>query len=171
MYRNRVREEEPVFPQLRQVMVLLCIICRAASGSVSLAGSKFPEYLGWLPVVFVFAGKTVGGYIGDRLGICLTGVLALLFGTLMFFGEWNITFLLGQFLMNLLMALTLWLLVKVLPGFPGLAFGLAATVLYPGSLIRLTWNPLLVLIMLSCSSIFCFWAACYVLKEKKESVE
>lgn len=149
------------------LMVLLCITCRAASGSVSLPGSQLPEYLDWLPVLFVFSGKIVGGYAGDRFGICLTGVLALVCGTFMFFCEWNITFLLGQFLMNLLMALTLWLLVKVLPELPGLAFGLAATVLYPGSLIRLTWEPLLVLILLSCGSIFCFWVACYNLKEKK----
>lgn len=152
-------------------MVLLCIVCRAASGSVVLPGSKFPELFRWVPVLFVFAGKTLGGYIGDRMGIRLTGVFALLLGTFMFFGEWNITFLLGQFLMNLLMALTLWVLVKVLPELPGLAFGLAAAVLYPGSLIRLTWDPILVLILLSCGSIFCFWFACYLLPEKDTRTE
>jgi len=145
-------------------LILVCIICRAASGSVQLPGSKFASSLAWLPVLFVFAGKSMGGFIGDRLGIALTGVVALLAGTLLLtLGECETTFLLGQFFMNILMPLTLFILVKVLPEYPGLAFGLAATVLYPGSLVRIAWNPHLVFSVLSIGSIVCFGLACFLL--------
>lgn len=141
-------------------LVLLCVICRAASGSVPLAGGKFVVPWLWLPVTFVFLGKSAGGFLGDRFGIGLAGTIELLLGTLcLAFRQNHATFLAGQFLMNLLMPLTLYILAQTLPSYPGMAFGLAASVLYPGSLVRLTWNPRLVLLTLSAGSVLCFGAA------------
>ena len=41
--------------------------------------------------------------------------------------------LLGQFLLNLTMPVTLWLLYRAMPAEPGFAFGLAAAALWPGT--------------------------------------
>lgn len=111
--------------------------------------------------------------MGDRFGIWPTGTIALLIGTLcLAFGNSHITFLLGQFLMNLLMPLTLYILAQTLPNYPGLAFGIAASFLFPGSLVRLTWDPQLVLLILSSGSIFCFGTAWLLfLKDKTKSHE
>ncbi len=142
------------------VLVLTCIVCRAASGSVALDGDDFSLSWKWVPVLFVFLGKFWGGAFGDCFGITPVGVVALIAGTLLLcFGHSSDTFLAAQFCMNFLMALTLFLLARALPQTPGLAFGLAASVLYPGSLIRLTGSPYMILVTLSACSVLCFFVA------------
>ena len=42
--------------------------------------------------------------------------------------------LIGQLLLNLSMPVTLWLLYRLMPQDPGLAFGLAASALWPGTI-------------------------------------
>ena len=139
------------------ILVLICISCRAGSGVLSFGKDLFPAQWSFLPVLFVFAGKAAGGYLGDRAGIGKTGVIAFAAGTVLtLFGEYPAAYLAGQFFMNLLMALTLWQLVKLLPKSPGLAFGVAAAVLYPGTLIRFSKAPLQTFLLLAAISFICF---------------
>lgn len=46
----------------------------------------------------------------------------------------------GQFLLNLTMPVTLWLLYLAMPDSPGFAFGLAASALWPGTLVGRMMN-------------------------------
>ena len=154
------------------ILVLFCVICRAASGSVSLPGKQFTAPWLWMPVAFVFLGKCLGGFLGDSIGICLVGTIALLLGTIcLAFGHSHITFLVGQFLMNLLMPLSLYILTQILPNYPGLAFGIAASVLFPGSLVRLSGNPRLILMILSIGSILCFETACLLSQQINKTLK
>ena len=149
--------------------ILICIACRAASGSINMGGSSFPPYLVWLPVLAVFAGKFTGGFIGDRWGIGKVGTLAMLLGALLTVsGNSPALFLAGQFFMNILMALTLWQLLQMLPYAPGLVFGLAASVLYPGSLITLTGEPRIIFAILSAASVILFAVAQFIIIIEKK---
>ena len=153
---------------LAVVLILICISCRAASGAIPFPGKKIPEFWQWLPVLMVFAGKSLGGFIGDRLGYIKAGSIALIAGTvLLAFCSHPAGYITGQLLMNLLMALTLWQMSKVIPRYPGLAFGLAATVLVPGSWVRFSVEPLKVFLCLSGISLICFIITQMIIKRKK----
>ena len=116
----------------------------------------------------VFAGKSLGGFIGDRLGYIKAGSIALIAGTvLLAFCSHPAGYITGQLLMNLLMALTLWQMSKVIPRYPGLAFGLAAMVLVPGSWVRFSVEPLKVFLYLSGISLICFIITQMIIKRKK----
>ena len=148
-------------------LVLVCIICRAASGSVPLPGKNISEILSWLLVLMVFAGKSLGGFIGDRWGYTCIGATALTIGTLLLaFCSDPTKYLAGQLLMNLLMPLTLWQLAKLFPDSPGLAFGLAATVLVPGSYMSFTTAPIAIFLVLSAASLICFVLVQIFIKRK-----
>jgi MFS family permease len=87
-------------------------------------------------VGFVFVGKAAGGFICDRLGAKKSALLSLPFAALLiaFCSAWMLPSLVGQFLLNLSMPVTLWLIYRAMPDAPGLAFGLAASALWPGTI-------------------------------------
>ena len=152
---------------LAAALVLICIICRAASGAIPFPGKNIPEILSWLPVLMVFAGKSLGGLAGDRWGYTAAGVLSLFSGALLLaFCSASAGYLAGQLLMNLLMPLTLWQLVKLIPESPGLAFGLAATVLVPGTWVRFSATPVNMFLLLSVVSLICFVLVQIIIKRE-----
>ena len=86
-------------------------------------------------------GKIAGGWIAQRLGI-LRSMAAVLAGValcILFRGDSVAVLLVGIFLMNTTMPVTLFLANDVLPGREGLAFGLLAAALIPGYLIAVYW--------------------------------
>ena len=97
------------------------------------------------------AGKTAGGFILDKIKagwlIVFSVVLA---GPLIAFFTHNVTLsIIGQFLINCSMPLTLIMLYRMLPDYPGFSFGLAASFLFPGMIIGLRIslsNPIILLI-------------------------
>ena len=136
---NRLPEEKQSWEYLTTALfLLLAVMTRAIGGAVS-SGST-GKLLFWqsLLVVFcVFAGKSLGGVISDRVGIRnmtalsipLAAMLILLTGRSFAAGA------AGQLLLNLSMPVTLFLVYRCLPKSPGFSFGLAASVLWPGTLI------------------------------------
>jgi len=142
-------------PWLAVCALLVAVAVRAVGGSsVSFPWEVTPA-LSLLMVAFVFSGKAAGGYLCDRLGAKKTALLSLpLAAVLIAFGSaWMVPSLLGQLLLNLTMPVTLWLIYRVLPDSPGLAFGLAASALWPGTiagtLMTLTGAALWACILLS----------------------
>ena len=73
----------------------------------------------------------------DKLGIVKTTSLAMISGVvLVYFFQERLAFsLAAQYAVNLMMPVTLYMMVACCRNRPGLMFGLAASVLYPGSLI------------------------------------
>ncbi len=176
--KKSMTEEEKIshpfdlFSLIALILILICICCRAASGIVPFPGKNIPAFLQWLPVLMIFAGKAWGGWIGDKLGFIITGAGAFIIGALLLACSTNPAgYITGQFMMNLLMPLTLWQMTKVIPRYPGLAFGLAATVLAFGSapalLSSFMLDPINIFLFLSAVSLICFVSAQIIIYRRK----
>ena len=169
-YRREAREEplpDPeateLLPSYRgQAFQLLAVVALTAAVAVRAIGgtcAAFPwntaVWTAAAMTAFVFAGKTAGGFVCDRLGAAKSSVLSIVPASLLIaFAAFSMpASLAGQFLLNLSMPVTLWLLYKLMPDEPGFAFGLAASALWPGTLlgmmIQLTGAAQKVLILVS----------------------
>lgn len=117
-------------------VLLIAVAVRALGGTAA----RFPWNSGvfapLLTAVLVCAGKMAGGFAMDRLGAKRTAVLSILPAAILiaFCASSMPLSLIGQFLLNLTMPVTLLLLYRLLPDAPGFAFGLAASALWPGTL-------------------------------------
>lgn len=151
------------------ILLTLAVAVRAVGGSAV----HFPWKTG-IPAAlvmtgFVFLGKTLGGFVCDRIGARKSAWISIIPAALLiaFCSNWAVPALAGQFLLNLTMPVTLWLLYRAMPESPGFAFGLAASALWPGTvlggLMTLTGPALWLCVMLSLS--FGLWAILYA--EKK----
>lgn len=135
------------------LLLTLAVAVRAIGGCAVEFPWKAGAAMSMLAAVFVFAGKTFGGFVCRRLGETKTALLSLpaaaLLTALCF--NWAVPSLIGQLLVNLTMPVTLWLIYRAMPDSPGFAFGLAASALWPGTvaggMISLTgaWRTLLVI--------------------------
>ena len=124
------------FPLLATALLTIAVAVRAIGGSCA----EFPWNTGAVTAIAmtfcVFAGKTAGGFVCDRFGAAKSAVISIVPAALLtaFLSASMPASLLGQFLLNLSMPVTLWLLYKLMPDEPGFAFGLAASALWPGTL-------------------------------------
>jgi FSR family fosmidomycin resistance protein-like MFS transporter len=127
------------FPNVRGLglvaaALLLTVFVRSLVG-FSVA---YPWVKGWQQAVFltlaVFAGKALGGALGDRLGWRALSVAGLIASApLLAFGSGIPELaLLGLLCFNFTMAITLAGLAYLLPGHEGLAFGLTAAAIVAG---------------------------------------
>ena len=162
---RRGRGDTPAAPREREKLPLLPILLLTAAVAVRAVGGtavSFPwkntALLGFVMTFFVFAGKSAGGFICDRLGPNKTALLSILpAAVLIAFCSGNMALsLAGQLLLNLTMPVTLWLLYRAMPDSPAFAFGLSASALWPGTiagqLFRLTGPALWLCVIVS----FCF---------------
>ncbi|MBR0140350.1 MAG: hypothetical protein IJM17_08720 [Firmicutes bacterium] len=123
--------------------ILYASLLTAAVAVRAIGGSavSFPRISGpgarLLLTFFVFSGKSLGGFLLDRLGERRAALVSvpLCAVCIVFFQDIAPLSLLGQLLLNLTMPVTLWLLYRVMPDSPGTAFGLAASALWPGTLL------------------------------------
>lgn len=87
-------------------------------------------------VLAVFSGKLLGGFLMDRMGVRKSVLFSLPLAAVLcgFLSMWAAPAMVGQFLLNLTMPVTLFLLYRSMPDRPGLSFGLAAAALWPGGI-------------------------------------
>ena len=116
--------------------LLLAVAVRAFGGSAATFPWQTGAFTAILTAVVVCAGKAAGGFVMDRLGANRAAILSIVPAAILvaFFQQSMPLSLLGQLLLNLSMPVTLLLLYRLLPDSPGLAFGLAASALWPGTL-------------------------------------
>ena len=120
--------------------LMLFVCCRSFVGEVFSREITKTQDLILLIAVGSMLGKMAGGWIARWIGIwrslavILAGV-ALCF----FFGDFETVLLVGIFLMNCTMPITLYLANILLPRREGLAFGLLAAALIPGYLLAVYW--------------------------------
>ena len=160
------------FPLLAAALLTVAVAVRAIGGSCA----EFPWNTGVATAAamtfFVFAGKTAGGFLCDRIGAVKSSAVSIIPAALLtaFLGANMPASLLGQFLLNLSMPVTLWLLYKLMPKEPGFAFGLAASALWPGTLagmmIKLSGSARVALILIS--FVFGFAAVLYTVSYLKK---
>lgn len=117
----------------------LCIAIRSFMGFMPL--TQFEKTIPILLMITlgVFCGKCIGGILCDRFGInkvvlWSTGVVLLLF-LFSFTNPYLWTFV--QTIVNLSMPITLYLMYRAMPKYPGFSFGLAASCLVIGLLATL----------------------------------
>ncbi len=126
---ERVSMAEPV-------LLTVAVAVRAVGGSAV----SFPWKTGvmWTMAVTVFVvlGKITGGFVCDRCGPEKIALWTIPAASILvaFMPGYAVPSIIGQFLVNLSMPVTLWLLFRLLPDAPGLAFGLAASALWPGTI-------------------------------------
>lgn len=123
-------------PLLFVILLTLAVAVRAVGGSVVSFPWKTGAVTALLLTFAVWAGKTAGGFVCDRLGPSKSALLSVPAAALLiaFCAPWMIPSLAGQFALNLTMPITLWLLYRAMPDSPGFAFGLAASALWPGTI-------------------------------------
>lgn len=118
------------------VVLLIAIASRAIGGTSVSFPWKDTVTLTVLMALFVFAGKALGGFLCDAVGAVKAAIISLPIAAVLiaFCYNFMIPSLAGQFLVNLTMPVTLFLIYRALPDSPGFAFGLAASALWPGSI-------------------------------------
>lgn len=88
----------------------------------------------------VVLGKALGGYLGDKFGWKRVAIISLLVSApLLFFGvNYPLLGILGMFLFNMTMPITLTAISNTIPGRPGFAFGLTCLALEIGGILTFT---------------------------------
>lgn len=121
---------------LTAVLLLSAIAIRSYVGSFLVFPWKTSPLLILLLTVGIACGKAFGGIIADRFGWQKTVVTTLLLSIplLMLGINSPVLGILGMFLFNFTMPITLVAISNLLPGRPGLAFGLTCGFLLLGSL-------------------------------------
>lgn len=118
------------------VLLMLFVGYRSFTGEVFSKGITKGQTLVLIIGFVSMLGKMAGGWIARWMGILrsLAVVLAGVALCILFRGDSVMVLLVGIFLMNCTMPVTLYLANDVLPGREGLAFGLLAAALIPGYL-------------------------------------
>ena len=119
------------------VALMLFVGYRAFAGEMFSKGITKTHEMILVIAAVAMLGKMAGGWIARYVGI-VRSLMALLAGVALCFLFWNgydAVLLLGIFLMNCTMPITLYLANVLLPGREGLAFGLLAAALLPGYLL------------------------------------
>ena len=132
---NNVKQPIELLPTA--LILLIAVMTRAIGGAVAAGSGQTVFWHSLLVVSCVFAGKSLGGAVSDRIGIRKMTVVSIpLAAILILIADRSFAAgAAGQFLLNLSMPVTLFLVYRCLPTAPGFAFGLAASVLWPGTLI------------------------------------
>ena len=119
------------------VMLMLCVCYRSFAGEVFSSGITKTQSLILVIGVVAMLGKMAGGWIVRWIGM-LPSIIVILAGVALCFllrSDFLWVLLLGIFLMNCTMPITLYLANLLLPRREGLAFGLLAAALIPGYLL------------------------------------
>ncbi len=116
--------------------LLVAIAVRSLVGLAIVLPWKSQMALAVVLVVSVFAGKAAGGVLADRFGWTKVAVGSLVIATPLLVLGPNLAAvaILGMFLFNFTMPVTLAALSNLLPGRPGLSFGLTCLALLAGAL-------------------------------------
>ena len=117
-------------------ILLLCIVIAVRAFIGSAVGFSWIEgaALAILLSIFISFGKAAGGILADKIGRKTIGVLALLISApLLAFLHSNIVVsLIGIFIFNMTMPLTMTAIYDKMPEYPAFSFGIAAMALIPG---------------------------------------
>ena len=133
------RQEKKVNPSIFEVAVLLLLLSIAIRSLVGLA-LVFPWKSNTTLLVIltlgVVLGKSLGGIMADRYGWIRVSVIAMLISSFLMSFEPNIPYLaiVGLFLFNMVMPVTLVAISNMFSGRPGFSFGLNCLALIIGSL-------------------------------------
>lgn len=115
--------------------VLLVVILRSYIGMAVTFPWKTTAFAAFISTLAIVCGKAAGGFMAARFGIPRTVLLSLTGAAVSFlFSETMPIGILALFLFNMTMPVTLYLLIRRLPLFPGFSFGFLTFGLFLGFL-------------------------------------
>ncbi len=171
-------KESPVSPNGFKVeyvlyLVLFVIAVRSLIGFAVVFPWKSDISLLVVLTLSVALGKGLGGFLADKFGWMPVGVgsLAASIPLLTLGAGIPVLGMLGMFLFNITMPITLTMVSNMLPGKPGTAFGLACMALVLGTLPSFTGNrsvlnnPVFIAIMIAVSAITLYLGLRYYYKK------
>ncbi len=176
MWEDRVHvdpvERTDHFSLTEPLLLTVAVAVRAVGGSA--VSFPWKNGLMWTMILtcFIVLGKIAGGFLCDCIGPEKTALWTIPAAAVLvaFLPQYAVPSVLGQFLVNLSMPVTLWLMFRLLPDAPGLAFGLAASALWPGTIagkiMILTGPALWVCVLIS----FCFSLAAILIACRKKQL-
>lgn len=134
-YQRRKIKKSNIF-WLVIIFILLSVIIRSFVGFMIIFPWKSKLLLGIVFAMGVFLGKAFGGFLGDKFGWLRVGVASLLISSflLAFGANSSILGIIGIFLFNITMPITLVVISNMYSGRPGFAFGLTVLALIAGAL-------------------------------------
>jgi len=132
--RNEIRKSEFNYFAFILFFVFLSIAIRSLVGMVLVFPWKTNSYLLVALIVAVVLGKGLGGILADKLGWIkiAVGALVLSIPFLIFGANIPLFGIVGMFLFNITMPVTLVVISNILPGRPGFAFGMTCLALMIG---------------------------------------
>ena len=118
------------------VACLFLVVCLRSFAGLALSFSwKGVGYWGTALICAVVFGKTLGGFIADKLGVFKTALFSLGIAALLFLlPKIPVAGVAAVLLFNMTMPVTLWAVARVMPGAKGFAFGLLTFGLFLGFL-------------------------------------
>ena len=135
---NRNNEGNPIvgYGIFLLFIIMIPIIVRSMIGLSVVFPWKENQFLFLLLITAIALGKTFGGILTDKYGLIKIGVGGLFISApfLAFFPSIPVLGLLGIFIFNFTMPVTLIAILSVIPKYKGLSFGLASAALFIGSL-------------------------------------
>jgi len=144
VHNNAADESNREIPSLPPWILVLTAVLLCLAVAFRAFGGSFPGY-SWkkgipailIAAIFVMAGKIAGGFAYDQFGAWKTIIISSILAApvIVFFSGNAPASLLGIFALNIAMPVTLVLLYRCLHQYPAFSFGLAASVLFPGSLL------------------------------------
>ncbi|MGB9762422.1 MAG: hypothetical protein ACPLW7_00165 [Minisyncoccia bacterium] len=164
--REKITETKFNYFEFILLLVFLSIAIRSLVGMVLVFPWKTNIDLLMILTAAVVLGKGLGGILADKFGWIRIGVGALILSIpFLVFGA-NIPYLaiIGMFLFNITMSITLVAISNILPGRPGFAFGLNCLALILGALPafsglkQLLGGQLLVFTIITISSLALYYA-------------
>lgn len=115
--------------------VLLVVILRSYIGMAVTFPWKTTALAAFISTLAIVCGKVAGGFMAARFGISRTVILSLTAAAVSFlFSRFMPMGILALFLFNMTMPVTLYLLIRRLPLFPGFSFGFLTFGLFLGFL-------------------------------------
>ena len=124
-------------------ITVLVVIIRSYIGLSVSFDWKQGLLLGWLNVLCVALGKTLGGFCGKDFGYRKTVIVSLLRAALLYlFGNMSICGLLATLLFNMTMPVTLYLLAEKMRYLEGFAFGILTFALFIGYYLKVSLGVL-----------------------------
>lgn len=115
--------------------ILLVVILRSYIGMAVTFPWKTTVFAGVLSTLAIVCGKAAGGFLAARFGIPRTVILSLTAAAVSFlFSGFMPMGILALFLFNMTMPVTLYLLIRRLPSYPGFSFGFLTFGLFLGFL-------------------------------------
>ena len=136
--KNTVFSLEGVGSQRRLIAVALLFLVVCLRSFVGLAlDFSWKSIGGWGTALIcaVVFGKTIGGFIADRLGVIKTSLYSFGIAALLFLlPTIPVAGVTAVLLFNMTMPITLWAVAKIIPGAKGFAFGLLTFGLFLGFL-------------------------------------